>query len=75
MPKIGLTMEGGEIVAWLREVGEPVVEGDPLLEFSTEKVTTEIEAPTTGILSAQLVRPGDLVPVGAAVAVIERSAG
>lgn len=74
MPKVGLTMEAGEIVAWLKQVGEPVAVGDALLEFSTEKVTSEIEASVAGILAEQLVAPGDQVAVGQAVGIIREPA-
>jgi 2-oxoglutarate dehydrogenase E2 component (dihydrolipoamide succinyltransferase) len=44
--------EGTEMVVgtWLKRVGEPVTQNEPLLEITTDKVTVEIAAPATGIL-------------------------
>ena len=33
MPRMGLTMEEGTIVSWLKEEGEKVKSGEPLLEI------------------------------------------
>ncbi|MBX6377941.1 MAG: hypothetical protein IRY95_05260, partial [Clostridia bacterium] len=48
MPKWGLTMEEGTIVEWLKQVGEPVREGEPVLVVETEKASGEVEAPASG---------------------------
>jgi len=71
MPKFGMTMTEGTIVAWVREVGDRVEEGDILLHVETEKVETEMEAPTSGILVERLFDVGDEVPVGEIIAFIE----
>ena len=44
MPKAGMAMEKGVIVAWLKEVGEKVNFGEPLLEIETDKTTMQVEA-------------------------------
>ena len=50
MPKLGLTMTKGTIVRWFKNEGERVEKGEKLALFETEKVTTEITAPASGIL-------------------------
>lgn len=64
MPRMGLTMEEGTIVAWLKREGERVKAGEPLFEVETDKTTVEIEAPGEGILSRVLAQEGQTLPVG-----------
>jgi len=70
MPKLGLTMREGTIVNWLKKEGEAVEKGKPLLEIETEKVTAEVDAPASGILSKILVPKGSTVPVSEPIAFI-----
>jgi pyruvate dehydrogenase E2 component (dihydrolipoamide acetyltransferase) len=68
IPKLGLTMEEGQIVEWKRNEGERVTKGDILYVLETEKVTYEVEATESGILGKILAQAGDVVPVGGVVA-------
>jgi pyruvate dehydrogenase E2 component (dihydrolipoamide acetyltransferase) len=68
MPRMGLTMEEGTVVAWLKAVGEPVKSGEPLVEIETDKATMEIESPRDGVLSQVLAQPGTTLPIGAPIA-------
>ena len=70
MPKWGLSMKTGLIVEWLKKAGEPVHEGEPIVEIESEKATNEVEAPVTGIMRTIEIQEGDSAPVGAAIAVI-----
>lgn len=70
MPQLGETVDNGTVVAWLRQVGESVRQGEPLFELETEKVTTEIPAPADGVLTEILVAAGQNVQVGSKLAVI-----
>jgi pimeloyl-ACP methyl ester carboxylesterase len=70
MPKWGLSMKTGLIVEWLKKAGEPVQQGEPIVEIESEKATNEVEAPVTGIMRSIEVQEGDSAPVGAAIAVI-----
>lgn len=70
MPKLGLTMEEGTLVLWLKQEGETVEQGEPLLEISTEKVTAEVESPAAGVLRGLRAQAGETVPVGEAVAFV-----
>ena len=45
MPSLGHTMEKGKIIEWLKQEGESVAKGEPLLVVETDKVVTEVEAP------------------------------
>jgi len=50
IPKIGLVMEQVRIANWLKQVGDTVKRGEPILEVETEKSVVEIEAVTNGVL-------------------------
>lgn len=63
MPKAGMAMERGTIIRWLKEVGEKVSFGEPLLEIETDKTTMQVEAMADGWLLAKLYDSGDEVPV------------
>ena len=73
MPRFGETVNDATISRWLKAVGERVEAGDPILEVSTDKVDTEVEAPSAGWSSALLVEANDVVVVGAAVALISET--
>jgi pyruvate dehydrogenase E2 component (dihydrolipoamide acetyltransferase) len=70
MPALGLAQETGKVLRWLKEEGESVAKGEPLLEVETDKVTVEVEAPADGTLGGLRAREGDDVPVGEAVAFV-----
>ena len=45
MPSLGHTMEKGKVIEWLKQEGQTVSKGEPLLVVETDKVVTEVEAP------------------------------
>ena len=63
MPKAGIDMTEGEIVEWKKKVGEPVKQGEILLEIMTDKTNMELEAEEDGYLIAILKEAGQTVPV------------
>lgn len=63
MPKAGLDMTEGQIVKWLKKEGDPVKEGEIILEIMTDKTSMEIEAEASGILLKIVHNDGDTVPV------------
>jgi pyruvate dehydrogenase E2 component (dihydrolipoyllysine-residue acetyltransferase) len=71
MPRMGETVDEGTVNSWHKAVGDPVTEGEPLLEISTDKVDTEIPAPASGRLAEIRVTEDETVPVGTVLAVIE----
>ena len=70
MPKMGDAMEEGTLLRWLKQVGEEVQAGDPIAEIETDKVSLEIEAADSGVLSQTLVAEGAVVPIGTPIATI-----
>jgi pyruvate/2-oxoglutarate dehydrogenase complex dihydrolipoamide acyltransferase (E2) component len=67
----GMGIEEGTIVRWLKAVGDPVSEGEVVVEVETAKAVQEIEAPASGVFSAILTPEGETVPVGTEIAEIE----
>lgn len=75
LPKWGLTMEDGTVVAWHVGEGEQVVEGQVIAEVETEKVENELEAPCAGVVAQILVQEDETVDVGTVLAVIDPGDG
>jgi pyruvate/2-oxoglutarate dehydrogenase complex dihydrolipoamide acyltransferase (E2) component len=74
LPKFGLTMEEASISAWSVAVGELVTQGQTIATIESEKVEMELPSPVGGIVAEHLVQPGDAVPVGTPLAVIDGDA-
>jgi pyruvate dehydrogenase E2 component (dihydrolipoamide acetyltransferase) len=70
MPVLGLTMEQGTIVAWLKDVGDRVDEGETLFMVETDKATSDAPAPASGIVARLLAQEGDAVAVGKVIALL-----
>jgi pyruvate dehydrogenase E2 component (dihydrolipoamide acetyltransferase) len=70
LPALGLTVEKGKILKWLKKEGDTVAKGDSLYEVEADKVTTEVESPASGILRKILIPEGVEVPILTVVAVI-----
>lgn len=72
LPKWGTTMQEAEITEVYAAAGETLSEGDPIVAVETDKVMTDVESPYAGVIVEVRVRPGDVVPVGAVLAVVRR---
>jgi pyruvate dehydrogenase E2 component (dihydrolipoamide acetyltransferase) len=69
MPKLGLTMEEATILEWLIADGQPVAAGAVVMRIETDKVETEVEISTDGVLH-HVAREGDVFPCGAVIAYV-----
>jgi len=74
LPKLGLTMDEGRIVAWHKREGEAVARGDVLFEVETDKATMEVESATAGILRKILYDADATAPVATVIALITDTA-
>ncbi|MFC5813065.1 biotin/lipoyl-containing protein, partial [Streptomyces heilongjiangensis] len=70
LPALGESVTEGTVTRWLKEVGDSVEADEPLLEVSTDKVDTEIPAPTSGVLLEIVVGEDETAEVGAKLAVL-----
>jgi len=74
IPKVGLVMESARLVRWLKNVGEAVKQGEPLLEVETEKSVVEIESTESGRLVELLLQVDQEARVGDRIAWLENDA-
>lgn len=69
MPRLSDTMEEGNIVGWVKKVGDKVSPGDVLAEVETDKATMDLESFYEGTL-LHIAVPQGHIAVGALLAVI-----
>ena len=62
LPQLAMGMAEGSIVEWLVAEGAQVSRDQPLVSIETEKVVTELPAPSAGVVHL-MARVGDKVPV------------
>jgi pyruvate dehydrogenase E2 component (dihydrolipoamide acetyltransferase) len=74
LPKLGLTMDEGMVVGWLKKEGDRVEAGEPLFEVETDKATMEVESPVAGYVRKLLVAAGQTVPVTQVIALLSTTA-
>ena len=75
MPALGMAQETGRLVAWLKNEGDTVKKGEPLMEVETDKSTMEVEAPKDGFLVNISAAENTDIPVGEVVALIVENLG
>ncbi|WP_255794773.1 2-oxoglutarate dehydrogenase, E2 component, dihydrolipoamide succinyltransferase [Mycobacteroides abscessus] len=73
MPALGESVTEGTVTRWLKQEGDTVEVDEPLLEVSTDKVDTEIPAPTSGVLTKIVAREDDTVEIGGELGVISEA--
>ena len=70
LPQWGMEMAEGTIVKWLKNVGDTVREGEPLVSIETAKLETDLESVASGVLTRILAPEGATVPIRAVLAII-----
>jgi 2-oxoglutarate dehydrogenase E2 component (dihydrolipoamide succinyltransferase) len=75
MPQLGETVAEGVVTRWYKTVGDSVKADEMLFDVETDKVSTEIPAPASGVIAEILVEAGVTAKVGARLAVIREAAG
>lgn len=70
MPALGQTSDELRIISWLKNEGDLVEQGEPLLEVETDKVKIEVEAFTGGILKKIVRQADEIVEAGTLIAYI-----
>ncbi|HWB22632.1 MAG TPA: transketolase C-terminal domain-containing protein [Gaiellaceae bacterium] len=68
MPKLSDAMEEATILRWLKQPGDSVAKGEPLVEVETDKATMVYEAEFDGVLSEIVVDEGETAALGAVIA-------
>jgi pyruvate/2-oxoglutarate dehydrogenase complex dihydrolipoamide acyltransferase (E2) component len=70
LPKIGFSMNEGQVAEWLAKDGDQVTEGQPLFSLEADKSTNEVEAPATGKLRI-VAETGQTLEVGTVLGYID----
>ncbi|MBL7917803.1 MAG: 2-oxo acid dehydrogenase subunit E2 [Bacteroidia bacterium] len=74
MPKMGESVAEATIIKWTKNEGDKIKIDETVLEIATDKVDSEIPSPFEGTLVKRLFKEGDVVQVGAVIAVISSDA-
>lgn len=74
LPDLGEGTVQAEIVSWRVKPGDSVAEDQVIVEVMTEKAAVEVPAPVSGRVVSTTGGPGDMVPVGAELIVLETAA-
>lgn len=75
LPDVGEGLGKGEIVRWLVKPGDRVKPDQILAEVETDKAVVEIPSPVPGTIKALGGKPGDVLKIGALLAVIDADPG
>jgi len=75
LPDLGEGTVQAEIVGWRVKPGDVVAEDDVLVEVMTEKAAVEVPSPVSGRVVSTTGGPGDMVPVGAELIVLDTQGG
>jgi pyruvate dehydrogenase E2 component (dihydrolipoamide acetyltransferase) len=73
LPDLGEGVTEGELVKWLVKVGDSVKADQPIAELMTDKATVEFPSSMSGTVVELRAKPGDVVPVGQVMFVVEVS--
>lgn len=70
LPQWGMEMQDATIVKWLKQEGDAVQAGEPLVEVETAKIETEMESTASGVLAHILVPEGATVAIRTVLAIV-----
>ena len=74
IPKWGIEMTQGTIVAWHKDEGDTVKAGEEFVDIETDKIVNSSEARSSGTLVRILAEVGEALPVGYLIGVIASEA-
>lgn len=74
IPSGGESITEVQIGSWLKKEGDFVQRDEVVVEIETDKASMELPAPASGVLTGVKHKAGDIVPVGAVIAVIDETA-
>jgi pyruvate dehydrogenase E2 component (dihydrolipoamide acetyltransferase) len=75
LPDVGEGIHEAEVVRWLVQPGDRVTRDQPVVEVQTDKALVELPTPYAGRVVSLGAQPGDMVPVGATLFVVDDESG
>ncbi len=70
VPTLGESIVEATVGKWMKQEGDTVAAGEPLVELETDKVNMEVAAPGAGVLQSITKHEGDTVGIGEVLAVV-----
>lgn len=74
MPQLGESVTEGTVGRWLKHPGDQVERDEPLIEIISDKVDTELPAPSAGTLLEIRIQEGETVRVGTVLGLLGAAA-
>ena len=71
VPPLGESIVEATVSRWLKKQGDHIAPGDTIVELETDKITVEVPAMSTGVLTKRLHAEGDVVKVDDVLAEID----
>ena len=75
VPTLGESVTEATVSSWFKKVGDSVTQDEMLCELETDKVSVEVPAPASGVLSEILAAEGATVEAGGKLAVMSAGEG
>ncbi|MGF1471353.1 MAG: 2-oxoglutarate dehydrogenase complex dihydrolipoyllysine-residue succinyltransferase [Rubrobacteraceae bacterium] len=75
VPELGESVTDATVGQWLKQEGDQVSAGDPLVELETDKINFEVEAEEDGVLESIAKDEGETVEVGEVIGAIGEGDG
>lgn len=74
VPTLGESVSEATVGTWFKKVGDVVKADEPIVELETDKVTVEVPAPASGVLTEIVAANGETVGLGALLGQIAEGA-
>jgi 2-oxoglutarate dehydrogenase E2 component (dihydrolipoamide succinyltransferase) len=75
VPELGESVADATVGRWLKQEGDEVKSGEPLVELETDKINFEVEAEQDGVLESIAKGEGETVNVGEVIGTIGEADG
>ncbi|MEP1614647.1 MAG: biotin/lipoyl-containing protein, partial [Roseobacter sp.] len=75
VPTLGESVSEATVSTWFKAVGDSVTQDEMLCELETDKVSVEVPAPASGVLTEILAPEGETVAAGGKLAVMSAGEG
>lgn len=73
VPQLGESIVEARVARWLKQAGDAVKAGEPLVELETDKIDVEVSAERAGVLAEIRRNAGDDVQVGEVLGLVDES--